>query len=273
MVVLALFVTGDIGAAPATSKPVVRLYVFDNGTIEGIDPALFGVRKDQVATTDMVASSYLIVHSKGTLLWDAGVVPDELIKAGQTQLKTNSYTALATKTLESQIASVGLATKDITFLALSHFHLDHAGNANAFAGSIWLVQKPEREAMFDPKRTPVQLARYSALAQSSTKILEGDHNVFGDDSVVIRAAYGHTPGHQVLQVNLKTTGTVILAGDLYHFPEQRTLKTTTRGSNVEQLTASRAKIEALLKSTGGQIWLAHDQRNFQRLRKAPAYYD
>ena len=46
----------------------VRLYVFDNGVIKGIDPARFEFKKEDLATTEMVVASYLIVHPKGTLL-------------------------------------------------------------------------------------------------------------------------------------------------------------------------------------------------------------
>jgi hypothetical protein len=50
----------------------VRLYVFDNGVIKGLDPAIFHFKKEELATTDMVVCSYLIVHPKGTLMWDVG---------------------------------------------------------------------------------------------------------------------------------------------------------------------------------------------------------
>jgi glyoxylase-like metal-dependent hydrolase (beta-lactamase superfamily II) len=31
---------------------------------------------------------------------------------------------------------------------MSHWHGDHAGNANDYAGSTWIVQRAEQEAMF-----------------------------------------------------------------------------------------------------------------------------
>jgi glyoxylase-like metal-dependent hydrolase (beta-lactamase superfamily II) len=105
------------------------------------------------------------------------------------------------------------------------------------------------------------------------RLLEGDLDVFGDGTAIIKAAYGHTPGHQVLQVDLRNTGIVVLAGDLYHFQEQRTSTAPPKGANPVQLVASRGAIEALIRATGGQLWLAHDRANFERLKKAPAYYD
>jgi hypothetical protein len=40
----------------------VRLYVFDNGVIKGLDPATFHFKREELATTDMVVCSYLIVQ-------------------------------------------------------------------------------------------------------------------------------------------------------------------------------------------------------------------
>jgi N-acyl homoserine lactone hydrolase len=36
-------------------------------------------------------------------------------------------------------------------------------------------------------------------------------------------APGHAQGHQMLFLKLAKTGAVLLAGDLYHYPEERTL--------------------------------------------------
>ena len=50
-----------------------------------------------------------------------------------------------------------------------------------------------------------------------------DHDVFGDGTVIIKTAPGHTPGHQMLFLKLAKFGPLLLAGDLYHLPEERTL--------------------------------------------------
>src|SRR5258708_1585782 len=57
-------------SAQKRPEPVksVRLYVFDLGTLKIPDPANFGFKKEQLATTDLSVISYLIVHPQGTLL-------------------------------------------------------------------------------------------------------------------------------------------------------------------------------------------------------------
>src|SRR5579871_1418503 len=150
----------------------VRLYVFDDGMIHGINPEMFHFKKEEVAVADMVVASYLIVHPKGTLMWDSGAIPDGDIKDDGTVATAGLYQA--SKTLKGQLAAIGYAPKDITYFALSHYHGDHTANANAFAGATWLVQKPERDAMFGEKAPPItQRSRYNALENSNTKILAG----------------------------------------------------------------------------------------------------
>ena len=270
--VLAPFLLSQTRPKPPKS---VRLYVFDNGVIKGLDPATFHFKKEELATTDMVVCSYLIVHPKGTLMWDSGAIPDAGLKADGSPVTQGNFTA--TKTLKSQLAAVGYTPKDITDFGLSHYHVDHIANANDFAGSTWLVQQPERDAMFAEKGgAPIaQRAKYIALKDSKTQILNGqDYDVFGDGTVVIKAAYGHTPGHQVVYLKLAKTGPILLAGDLYHYQEERnTDKTPTFEFDHDQSLASRAAIESFVKKTGAQLWIEHDLAHFNQLKKAPSYYE
>ena len=98
--------------------------------------------------------------------------------------------------------------------------------------------------------------------------------MFGDGRVVIKSAPGHTPGHQILYVKLAKTGDVVLSGDLYHYPEERTLnRVPTFEFNQDQTRATRVTIEALLKRTGAQLWIQHDFNGNARLKKAPDYYE
>jgi len=265
-------VLSAIAQTSATVPQSLRLYVFDNGLIKGVDPAAFQFKKGEVPA-DMAAASYLIVHPKGLLIWDTGVISDRLINAGVTEVNRGMYTAVAVKTLESQLAAIGYVPSDITYLGLSHYDDDHTANANQFASAIWLVQQPERDAMFAEKDS--DRAPYEVLKSSKTRILHGeDYDVFGDGTVVVKAAYGHTPGHQVLYVKLARTGPVLLAGDLYHYQEERgTQKVPSFESNREQSLESRATMEAFIKKTGALLWIEHDLANFNKLKKAPDFYE
>ena len=258
----------------ARAPKTLRLYVFDCGVIKGLDPALFNFKKDELAETELAVPCYLIVHPKGTLMWDVGVIPDSAFKNDGKPVTQGPSTV--TRTLRSQLAEIGYSPSDITYLAHSHYHGDHIANSNEFADSTWLVRKVERDAMFAAKPPAlVDPKDYSDLKNSKTIILTKDeYDVFGDGKVIIKSAPGHTPGHQVLILKLAKTGSVMLAGDLYHYPEERKLnRVPTFEYNKEQSLASRAMIEEYCKKTGTQLWIEHDYVHNSKLKKSPQYYD
>jgi N-acyl homoserine lactone hydrolase len=273
---------GQAASTAAREAAALRLYVFDCGTLKG-DPARFRLKPEEMATTDLSVACFLVVHPRGRLIWDPGAVPDaDWTPTGSPVthhivLPDGSERDLTLrKRLTAQLAEAGYAPGDIEYLAFSHYHYDHTANANAFSGSTWLVRQVERDAMFAEKPPAlVQPAYYSALKTSKTVIIEEDeHDVFGDGSVIMKAAPGHTPGHQVLYVRLARTGGVVLSGDLYHVPEARALKRVAIfDADQAQTPVSREAIEAFLARTGAQLWIQHDAIGNSRLKKAPEYYE
>jgi N-acyl homoserine lactone hydrolase len=253
-----------------------RVYIFDAGTLNVPDPKGFGLKREEVSTDNLSVLSFLVVHPKGTLLWDTGIVPDSLIKPSGQQAASSG--PQVEKTLKGQLAEIGYTPADITYLALSHLHSDHSANANDYAGSTWLVRKPERDAMFGERPYPIvganNPAYYSALKNSKTVIIEGDYDVFGDGTVVIKPTPGHTPGHQVLFLKLAKTGPVVLSGDLYHYPEQIKLnRFYANNFDTDGVRVSREALDAFMKKTRAQLWIQHDYVANSRRKKSPAYYE
>lgn len=265
---------GSSGRAASSAPASPRIYVFENGSINGLDPALFNFRREEVKEVDFVNIAYLIVHPRGTLMFDAGAVPDSHFPADGSPVVEGVVTA--TKPLLPQLVALGYEPRDVDYFALSHYHSDHTGNANAFADSTWIVQKAERDYMFaDAPQGIIQPATYSALRDAKTKLLnDEDFDVFGDGSVVVMAAPGHTPGHQVVAVKLANRGTVVLAGDLYHYPEERTTgRLPTFEFDAEQSQASRARIEKFLADSDATLWIEHDIATHAALPQPPQYVD
>jgi glyoxylase-like metal-dependent hydrolase (beta-lactamase superfamily II) len=250
----------------------VRLYVFDCGHLRIADPARFSLMPDEVSTLELSVPCYLVEHPDGRLVWDAGLSDD--LAEGSPHTQENGTVITVTTTLAAQLEELNLTPADVSYLALSHMHYDHAGNANMFAGSTWLVQRPEHEAAFGDAQGFFDRRLYADLKEADTIMLDGDHDVFGDGTVVIKAAPGHTPGHQVLFVDLVETGPVVLSGDLYHFPENRLLKRVPTFNFDEARTIeSMDLIEDFLMSSGARLWIEHDIAANQRLQKSPAYYE
>ena len=275
-VFLALASAPPAAAQPRPPKPPKspRLYIFDCGSLNLPDPERYQLKRDEIVTNVMSAPCFLIAHPKGTLMWDVGVIPDAAFPADGKPATLNYATA--TKQLLPQLAAVGYRPPDITYLAFSHFHYDHVANANSFASATWLVRQKERDIMFaDPPSDRTVPANFSALKNAKTVIVKDDeYDVFGDGSVVMKSAPGHSPDHQVLFLKLAKTGPVLLSGDLFHYPEERKLnRYPITEFNLEQTKASRAVIEAYLKKTGAQLWIQHDYTANGKLKKAPQYYE
>jgi N-acyl homoserine lactone hydrolase len=117
---------------------------------------------------------------------------------------------------------------------------------------------------------------YTKLKNSPIKLVDKDeYDVFGDGQAIIKAAPGHTPGHQVLILRLARTGRVMLGGDLYHYPPERALHRSPPDNefNAQASASSRVTIEEYLARTKTAIWIQHDFGANAKLRKSPAFYE
>jgi len=257
---------------PTVSSP--RIYVFEAGNIRGLDPKLFNFTREELKEVDFVNIAYLIVHPKGTVMFDTGAVPDSHFKADGAPITEGIMSA--SKPLKPQLKAAGYSPADVDYLVMSHYHSDHTANANDFASATWIVQKAERDFMLSDKpQGIVQPDHYSALRKAKTRVLNNeDLDVFGDGTVVVMSTPGHTPGHQVLFVKLAKRAPVVLAGDLYHYPEERTTgRIPTFEFNADQSRASRQKVEAFLKQNKAELWIEHDIATHAKLPKAPAFIE
>jgi N-acyl homoserine lactone hydrolase len=263
---------------PAPPKSL-RLYVLDCGRIEGVSATAFGFKEGDLATSKMITPCFLIVHPRGTMMWDVGEIVDSNVKGPNT--KQGAF--IVDKPLVPQIEALGYSPADITYLGLSHYHGDHVANANYFAGATWIVQKLDHDAMFAPRPADqkkgagsvADSALFNKLETSKTVVLNGeDHDVFGDGTVMIKSSPGHTPGHQSLYLKLKKTGPVLLSGDLYHYPEEMTLKVVPSFDfNKEQTAKSRVAIEDFVKKNKAQLWIQHDYTAGIKRKMAPEFYE
>ncbi|HUF71936.1 MAG TPA: N-acyl homoserine lactonase family protein [Gammaproteobacteria bacterium] len=258
----------------AAAAQSTRIYIFDNGMIQGLDPALFNFEREELAEVDFVNISYLIVHPEGTLQFDAGAVADAEFEGHDGPVVEGIMSA--TQPLAPQLAAAGYSPGDVDYFAMSHYHSDHTANANLFADSTWIVQRAERDWMFtDQPQGIINAASYSELRNAETIVLDNeDYDVFDDGSVIVMSTPGHTPGHQVVAVELENAGWIVLGGDLYHYPEERTTgRVPTFEFDADQSHASRDRVEAFIEERDATLWIEHDIATHAMLPKAPDFVD
>jgi glyoxylase-like metal-dependent hydrolase (beta-lactamase superfamily II) len=259
-----------------TAPPsALRLYVFNCGTIDVLDVSVFqpGIGKGERKT--LTNSCYLVVHPKGTLLWDAGL-PDALVQTPEGKTFMNTFVLRVSKTLAAQLKEIGYAPETISNLGISHMHGDHVGNVDLFPRAMLLMQKEEYEAAFglEPGKYGFDPAAYSALRSNPVKTLEGDYDVFSDGTVVIKRMLGHTPGHQALYVRLPKTGNIFLSGDLVHYTDNWVHKRVPSFNfDKERSIKSMEETEQFLKANHAILWIQHDLEQNAGIKHAPAYYD
>ena len=260
------------GLPPAPKVTDVRLYVLDCGTIISHEPERFGLSRQDVPDPDFSDPCFLVVHPKGILLFDTGL-PDAQVGRPIWENKLGYEGMLKTVSLKGQLANVGVTAPMITYLAISHSHWDHVGNANDYAGSTWLARKAESDAMFGPNANPTARRWYDALAHAKTQYIDGDYDVFGDGKVMLLSTPGHTPGHQSLYVKLARTGGVVVSGDLFHYTAERTKGLMPPREQTLETPASRKKVEEFLTRTHSQLFMGHAIDWYQNAIKAPGWYD
>src|ERR1700759_3536427 len=153
---------GGLPPLPKLTSP--RLYVLDCGTIISHEPERFGLTRQEVSDPDFSDPCFLVMHPKGILLFDTGLT-DAQVGRPIYENKMGYEGQLKTRSLKGQLANIGVTAPMITYLALSHSHWDHVGNANDYAGSTWLTRKAEYDVMFGPSANPAVRSGYAALAK------------------------------------------------------------------------------------------------------------
>src|SRR3954471_22609306 len=260
------------GLPPLPKLTSPRLYVLDCGIIISHEPERFGLNRQDVPDPDFSDPCFLVVHPKGMLLFDTGLT-DAQVGRPIYENKMGYEGQLKTVSLKGQLANVGVTAPMITYLAISHSHWDHVGNANDYAGSTWLARKAEYDVMFGPNANARAARGYAALAHAKIQYIDGDYDVFGDGSVVLLSTPGHTPGHQSLYVKLARAGGVVVSGDLYHYTAERTMGKMPPREQTLGTPASRKKVEDFLARSHSQLWLSHTIDWYRDAVKAPGWYD
>jgi N-acyl homoserine lactone hydrolase len=261
----------------AQAAGLERMYVLDCGESETRDVSANWSPGVNVGQSRLFSDNcYLIKHEKGWLLWDSGI-PDAVAEKPEGVSGAGGMLVLkVTRTLQAQLRELDVAPDKVTYVAFSHFHGDHVGNANLFTAATLYVQYPEYEAAFgpEPQKFGFNPATYDKLRANPVVKLSGDHDVFGDGSVIILSTPGHTPGHQSLLVRLPVTGAVVLSGDLVHFQDNwENRRVPSRNFSKEQSLASMQKVAQVLEKEKAVLWINHDNVQSAEIPHAPKFLE
>jgi glyoxylase-like metal-dependent hydrolase (beta-lactamase superfamily II) len=136
-----LAVTGLLASPRGQAGPSnedVRLYAIDCGGAYFDDIAAAADTGEYDGRPGrLVDPCFLIRHPRGWLLWDTGMPPtfpdDQKAVFDKMGVRPTGYAPLV-----EQLHVLNLQPADIGFIAFSHLHFDHVGNAGLFTGATWI---------------------------------------------------------------------------------------------------------------------------------------
>jgi glyoxylase-like metal-dependent hydrolase (beta-lactamase superfamily II) len=164
----------------------------------------------------------LVQHPKGSLLFDAGfgrAVEHHFKTAPALMQMTASYAQEST--VAEQLAALGIDQASLMGVVLTHAHWDHVSGLEDLPGvPVWLnqwewdfVTSGHRSTALARQLIGTQRHLY-AFEQGPYLGFAASHDVFGDGSVVLVLAPGHTPGSVIAFINLPGAQRYALVGDL-----------------------------------------------------------
>jgi len=248
-----------------STKSKVKLYALEGGAILVKKLEVFSQDTTYTGQTKQFTDAYYVIsHPKGNLMWDAGL-PEQLVLPKPFNEPSGIFAVRRPDSLVNQLASIGFKIEDFTYFAMSHSHFDHTGHANYMKNTTWLVQENEYNSIAGDS---VKVKDPSVKELTKVQKLNGDYDVFGDGTVIIKSMPGHTVGHQVLYIDLGLEQPVLLTGDLYHFEENRTSRgVPSFNYNVEQTLESMDKFEAFAKEKNANVFIQHSPADLVRIKK------
>jgi glyoxylase-like metal-dependent hydrolase (beta-lactamase superfamily II) len=221
---------------------------------------------------------FLVAHPRGRLLFDTGLncetMTNMLGRYGSERARRFGVHSKPGDDVVSQLALLGLAPADVRYVANSHWHFDHCGANASFPDVPILVQQREMDAA----RSPEVLAqgRYRPSPPDYDhplryQAIDGEHDVFGDGSVVLFPTYGHTPGHQSLLVRPDRGTRLVLAADACYTRENmdRDVLPTVVWDEAE-MSYSLRRLRDLRDKQGATTLYGHDPEQWSALSHAPA---
>ncbi len=220
--------------------------------------------------------SYLIEHPKGKLLFDTGMhlsmQTDARARLGRISARSTIHYEPGDE-ISAQLQKVDVAAEDIDIIVNSHLHYDHSGGNAQIPNARVIVQKKEWQAAHDPDL----IARNAFIPDDydqghDVQQIDGEHDVFGDGSVVCVPTYGHTPGHQSLKLRGRRCEHLLCGDACYLRRSLDEMRPPTIAYDRGQLLGSLARIQEM-RARGVNILYGHDPEAWESVPKAPAQLD
>lgn len=157
---------------------------------------------------------WLIEHEQGPILVDTGFYP-----AGGARRKRQMY-----RHPVAALRAVGVDSKDVRLVIMTHLHWDHAGNLLDFPNAQFLLAKSELEFWrSDIAKNKLFSAYFDPETGEDLEVVESDGRLHLFEraaepvpGVRVVEVGGHSPGQAMVEVET-SDGVLLLTSDAVHF--------------------------------------------------------
>ena len=269
---------------------VKRVYLLDYGVLAGEpgwfipNPLLYvemgDVRRiaEKHKWVEIPVTGALVEHRDGYVLFDTGSHPEASKVWTQATWQVFPMVKFSDENrVENQLKLVGLKPEDVTFIVLSHMHLDHLGQAYVFkdAKTPLIVHKKEiQNALYF-----YWLNRIGAYQPVDLEALKGS-NWYPVDvthfellpGVEIIWVGAHTPGSIMLRVTTNEGNSYVFTGDFTHLPQE--LEVENKGwllADLDEYISGMKLLKLMLKRPRTNVVISHDPDLWSKYPKAPKF--
>lgn len=244
--------------------------LFGPFNIRGLIPAL---PEDRARDITIPVPMWIIDHPKGIVVFDTG--NNVALNEGGCESHWGAGSCNFLKpsqkrsdVIDMQLKKLGYTIDDVVAVVSSHSHLDHIGNIEMFPNALHIMQKQELYQAWWPEKFQRAsgahvMADYDDARDFNYLALDGDFDVFGDGSIIVLSAPGHTLGNQSMKLKFANGDTFVIAQDALWMRENLEGYPAGLNFSVKTYFESADKLKAMADLEGAELFFGHDEQQWQ----------
>lgn len=245
---------------------IPKLFAFTCGWWQA-DPSFF-IEGD---TGDRIRSpipAYLVEHPRGLAVFDTGMAERYRIpgRARDLASKHGGLEFDDRDDIAAHIRALGRDPAQVKWIINSHLHTDHCGGNASLPNAHVIIQRRELDYARAHADGMLYEPGYFDNGQP-LMLIDGEHDLYGDQSVTIIPTFGHTPGHQSARIQL-ANGLVVLTADCCYLRRSLDEMRLSRGNWDAEKSLETLRKLGSLRDAGVRLFYGHDAEFWKTVPEA-----